>query len=151
MLRWPFPKFSNLHTILGALNFWELSTHVNFGLERTIYPYDPPELLGIMAKKVLNLDSIHDESDVSSAWYGFLEGLRWNKHLPSTLFSHTDFPKFVHQKEKVKLNWVTCITSLSGHHATFWARGRLCVIFLRNGGLIAFVRVSSERYNEALM
>lgn len=47
-----------------------------FDLERTMYSCDPPVLLRVKAKKVLNPNSVSNESDVSCEEYGLPKCLR---------------------------------------------------------------------------
>lgn len=83
------------------LIYIRVTIHVTFDLERMTYSYDAPVLLRVTAKKMLNLDIIINESDMSSERYGLSGSLRLNTHFQHTpIFTHL-FPKFMRWKERV--------------------------------------------------
>lgn len=94
---------------------WNMSMHWLVGsnlfilildLERTMNFVRPIDFIVVMRKKVLNRDSISNESNVSCEGYG-LPGGHYKEpvimHIPS-INTHPSFSNFIHQKEKVGLD-----------------------------------------------
>lgn len=54
---------SNLYTYVHALTYWNWPDHLTINLEMTKYSYSLPCYLLVFAMKVLNLDSLPNESD----------------------------------------------------------------------------------------
>lgn len=108
-------------------------------LKRMIYSYSQPMVLGVMAKKVLNTDSISNETNVSCKGYWLLETLCETHDCAYPIHTQTDFSKSFASKENgpVRLSPVHC----KSYHSDV---SHLSCSF-RRGGLVAFCEISLFR------